>query len=174
MAMNKCIAFIILALSFTILTSCDKSEYETDYYKIVVSMEIYDSNGNNLLDKSCDKNIINSDIRYCKNDGAIFPISWTGEHQTFPPNEDPEWEQLLYYEKYCCIEFERHEYIYDFESSFDLILGEYDKAHRIVIHHKKKSKQATIFVDGIKVQSTSETIGGAFYETFRLILPAKH
>lgn len=174
--MNKYIALIMIVLA-SMMTSCDDvSNCDIGEARFVaIHMEVYDSDGNNLLDKTYENNIIGSDIKSRKEDGSEIPISWTGEWQIFPPSTDVEWRQMCYKEEYNCIEVECHLYGIKSETSCDITLGSLNEDHKIAILHQKKTECPPIILDGVDVPAVYSTIGkGYFVTTFRLTVPAQH
>lgn len=171
--MTKYITLIMIVLA-SMMTSCDDaSNYDIGEARtVVVHMEVYDSDGNNLLDKTYENNIIGSDIKSQKDDGGEIPISWTGEWQIFPPSTDVEWRQMCYKEEYNCIEIENHLYGINFETTCDITFGSLNEKHKIAILHQKKTECPPIILDGVDVPATYSKIGRVCYATtFRLIIP---
>lgn len=173
--MKKYIILIIFAfVGISIaMTSCDDPNYDkVDARTAVVHMEVYDSDGNNLLDKTYENNIIGSDIKSRKEDGVEIPISWTGEWQIFPPSTDVEWRQICYKEEYNCIEVEHTLFGGKSETTCDITFGSLNESHKIVILHQKMSGCPQIILDGVAVPATYSNIRKIYYiTTFRLIIP---
>ena len=173
------ISTIILCM---LATSACEDIVDGGYFQVAVYMEVYDSDGNNLLDESNDNNIVGTTIKYVREDqGSTYRVSWTGKEDNWSVINPGPWKQILYVKDLKSLKLYDNDCSADFKYSYKLMLGEPEQVYDISIRHigKKDKTEATVNGKKVPVSENNEPFifNNCRYDinhTFRLILPAKH
>ena len=182
--MYKFLIYAVACLIAIVATSCgEEGDIDISYKKVTILMEIYDTDGNNLLDDRNENNIIGTDIEYVRKDQGIqYPVSWTGEPMPLPSGSKL-WDQVRYVKgvhrngiRYCRLQFIEHDYSDNFIVYYDLLFDKYERPYNITIHHTGDDNQTKVYINNteVSVSGLENNPHTTFQHIFRLILPAKH
>ena len=180
--MKKLLLLSIILICMLATSACEDIVDEGSR-QVAVYMEVFDSDGNNLLDESNDNNIVGTMIKYVRKDqGSTYRISWTGKEDNWSSGYNSVlWGQVLYIKDLNSLKLYSDDCIADFKCSYKLMFGEPEQEYDISIRHigKKNKTEATVNGKKVSVSENNEPFifNNCRYDynhTFRLILPAKH
>lgn len=180
-AMNKFLIYSIICVLAVIATSCGNDrDVDISCKKTTILMEIYDTDGNNLLDDKTENNIVGTDIKYVRKDQGIqYPVSWTGEPMPLPSGSKL-WDQVRYIKgehrngvRYCRLQFIERDYSDNFIVYYDLLFDKDEQPYNITIHHTGDNNQTKVYINNteVPVSGLENNPYAPYQHIFKLAIP---